>query len=242
MAVQKEFLMDYDMLQKVAWLGEKFLSGPPRAIVMEFHGLGMVSLKTEVTTTERAWAEAGALVIFPCYGPWSWMNRQARAYVDDMVEAAQKRHGLQSAPLISTGGSMGGCSCLLFCRYTRHRVTACSALFPVCDVPFHFTERPDLPRTFRQAFWGYPEPFAEVLKEHSPLHQVAGMPDIPYQILHGEEDEAVNKTKHSDPFVAAMRKAGRKVEYVEIPGLRHNDASVPLAALTRRIEFVSSFL
>src|SRR5664280_1941910 len=122
--------MDFETLRGVAWLGEKFLPGRPRAIVMNFHGLGMVGVKSDFTTNDRAWAEKGALCIFPYYGPWSWLNHQARGYVDDMIDAAKKHYGLENAPLISTGGSMGGCSSLLFCRYSRHRVAACSALFP----------------------------------------------------------------------------------------------------------------
>lgn len=204
--------MDIQTLRQVAWLGDKWLSGKPTGIVLNFHGLGSPGLRSDPTTTELAWAERGGLVIFPYYGPWSWMNRQARGLVDEIVESARAHFGLGAdSPLISTGGSMGGLSSLIFCRYTRHRVTACASLFPVCDLVHHFTERDDLPRTIRQAFLGYPEPLEELLREHSPLHQVPGMPDIPYQIIHGDADGSVNKAAHSDVFVAAMKKAGRKV-------------------------------
>jgi dipeptidyl aminopeptidase/acylaminoacyl peptidase len=59
------------------------------------------------------------------------------------------------------------------------------------------------------------------LEEQSPLHQVAGMPDIPYLIVHGDQDTAVNKARHSDRLVAAMRARGLRVNYIEVPGMGH---------------------
>ena len=47
---------------------------------------------------------------------------------------------------------MGGLCALVWPRYTKRRVVAVAANCPVCDLPFHYTERPDLPRTLRAAF------------------------------------------------------------------------------------------
>ena len=65
-----------------------------------------------------------------------------------------------SVPLIIAGGSMGGQASLLYTRYSSHPITACFANFPVCDVEYHFTERPDLPATMRYAYRDYPGTFA----------------------------------------------------------------------------------
>ena len=46
---------------------------------------------------------------------------------------------------------------------------------------------------------------------------------MPYYIVHGDADAAVNKALHSDRFVAAMREAGHVVEYHEVPGMAHCD-------------------
>jgi dipeptidyl aminopeptidase/acylaminoacyl peptidase len=51
------------------------------------------------------------------------------------------------------------------------------------------------------------------------MRQVAAMPAIPYLVIHGDKDQSVNKEKHSDRFVAEMRKLGRDIEYLEIPGM-----------------------
>jgi len=144
-------------------------------------------------------------------------------------------------PLISTGGSMGGQGSLLYTRYARKQPAACLAVCPVCDVKYHFTERPDLPRTFHAAFRGYPESLEALFAEHSPVDQVEHMPDIPYMIVSGDKDVSVSKTQHSDRLVAAMRKRGLKVEYVEVPGMGHGGPT-PIQVLVKRIQFVSSFL
>ena len=234
--------MDAAVIKQVAWLGDAYVSKPIRGVVLSFHGLNSTWLKTDPSTEELEWSRAGGLVVFPYYGPWSWMNRQARNLVDELVDAIYMCYGLaDGVPLISTGGSMGGLSALIYTRYARRPVAACSAFAPVCDFKFHFSERPDLPPTIRHALWGYPEPWESLLAEHSPLAQADRMPDIPYQIVHGDKDTAVGKARHSDPFVAALRKRSLKVDYIEVPGMGHG-GPVPVDVIRRRIEFVASFM
>ena len=231
--------MELNEIRDVAWVADEFLTGPARGVVLAFHGLGHMGERYEPSTEEIGWLAAGGLVVFPYYGPWSWMNRQARAFVDELVEGVYEHFSLPAdAPLVCTGGSMGGCSSLIYTRYARRRVAACLANAPVCDLAFHFTERPDLPRSIRHAFRGYPGPFEEVLAEHSPFCQVPHMPDIPYLLVHGGKDRAVDKARHSDRFVAAMRQAGRSVEYIEIPAMGHC-GPMPVETIARMIDFVA---
>ena len=162
--------------------------------------------------------------------------------VDELVDSVYATWGLnRSTPLIATGGSMGGCSSLLYTRYAKRPVAACMAMCPVCDVKFHFSERPDLPMSMRQAFRSYGEDLHAAFEEQSPLSQVAKMPDIPYLIIHGAKDKAVSKVHHSDPMVARMRQRHMNVEYIEVPVMQHC-SPVPLPVLHRQIEFVASHL
>ena len=209
--------------KEVAWIGDEEVRGEITGVVVVFHGLGFVGLKEGLSAEEEPWAAAGALVVFPYYGPWSWMNREARAMVDALITGVYREYGLDPdrVPLLLTGGSMGGGSALLYSRYSAHRPAACYANCPVCDIPYHFTERPDLPRTMYHAFGAYGDDMHELLIEHSPLHQAASMPDIPYLIVHGGADEAVAKAAHSDKLVAALRARGVQVDYEEIPEMGH---------------------
>lgn len=234
--------MNLDTIRQVAWLGDDWLGGKIKALVLAFHGLGGGAPKTAPTTEEIEWARKGGLVVYPYYGPWSWMNRQSRRFMDDLIDDIFREFGLPSStPVISTGGSMGGQATLLYTRYARRPVVACHALFPVCDVTYHVNERPDLPATFRYAYRDYAENWESVLHEHSPLHQVACMPKIPYLVIHGDADKAVSKEHHSDRFVAAMKAQGHNVEYIEVSRMGHG-GPVPLEVLQRRIEFVAGFI
>jgi dipeptidyl aminopeptidase/acylaminoacyl peptidase len=229
------------LLEKFAWLNTDYIKPPISGIVLRFPGLGNCGMKSEPDACETEWGHAGALTVLPYQDPWGWMNSTVQHFIDDLVEAIRQRHRLAAdVPLISTGGSMGGHAALLYAMKSRHRVASCMALWPVCDLPFHYTERIDLPRTLHHAYGSY-EDIAPQLREHSPLHQVEAMPDIPYLLVHGEKDEAVKKKAHSDPMVAAMRKRHLRVEYVERPNLGHGG---PLDYETNHkiIDFVISHL
>jgi dipeptidyl aminopeptidase/acylaminoacyl peptidase len=233
--------MDREVMRQVAWIGDECLQGRARALVLAFHGLGGGAPKQAPTTEELEWGRRGGLVVHPYYGPWSWMNRGARCFIDELVGDVFREFCLAPrTPIVSTGGSMGGQATLLYTRYARQPIIACHALCPVCDVTYHFNERPDLPATFRYAYRGYREDWKSIMEEHSPLHQIDGMPKIPYQVIHGDADKAVSKQHHSDPFVAKMKARGHNVEYIEVPGMGHG-GPMPLDVLQRRIDFVSSF-
>ena len=67
------------------------------------------------------------------------------------------------------------------------------------------------------------------------------MPKVPYFIMHGDADKAVNKAAHSDRFVAGMRKHGHNVEYIEVPGMGHSEPT-SFDAYRRKIDFVKQAL
>jgi dipeptidyl aminopeptidase/acylaminoacyl peptidase len=67
------------------------------------------------------------------------------------------------------------------------------------------------------------------------------MPDIPYLLIHGEKDQAVQKALHSDPMVAAMRERRLRVEYVERPNLAHG-GPLDYEVYRKMIDFVVSNL
>jgi dipeptidyl aminopeptidase/acylaminoacyl peptidase len=233
--------MSEEELRQVAWIGDAFVPGPIRAVIVNFHGLGFGGLKNGLGCEEQEFAEFGGLVVFPYYGPWSWMNRSARAFVDRLIASVYAHFKLGEAiPLIISGGSMGGLSSLLYTRYSPHKIATCAALFPVCDLEYHFTERPDLPATIRFALRDEPGDFRQAMRANSPLHQVADMPDIPYLIVHGDKDTAVNKEHHSDRFVAEMRKHGKNVQYIEVPGMGHG-SNITYTATRAQVDFIKSF-
>ena len=233
--------MDLAVLKQTAAISDQITKGEIKGVALIFHGLGGM-YPPEYNAEELAWAENGWLLVFPFYGPWSWMNRQARRFVDEVVESVYLHYHLSDdIPLVSTGGSMGGMSALLYCRYGKKAPIACYAKYPVCDTKYHFSEREDLPRSMRSAFYGYQEDFDAVLEEHSPVCQIEYMPHIPYLILHGFDDKAVSKANHSDVLCKEMKEQGFEVSYTELENFGHG-GTLPPDVLQNGIDFICDLL
>jgi acetyl esterase/lipase len=217
-------LITQETLPQFTYVNDSLLQGPIRAIVLTLHGLGFTGIKTKHDPFDEEMGAHGALSVFPSYGPWSWMNFTAIHAVDRIVSVLREKYGLaEDVPVISTGGSMGGLSAIVYSRYAAVTPVACAANCPVCDLLYHSTERPDLPRTLYAAFAHYDCGVELAMKMHSPLHLVPELPNIPYYIVQGTEDTAVNKQAHGDRMAEAMRKAGLDLCYHEVTGMGHTD-------------------
>lgn len=218
-----EKIITYDTLRSFAYSNDKICTEPIRGIAVSFFGLGGASMFSEDTNEGKLFAEHNIIYIIPYTNPWAWMNRQTAAYTDEIIDVLIRHYDLpEDIPIVSTGGSMGGQSALVYMVYAARTPVACVANCPVCDLPFHFTERPDLPRTLYSAFGTYEGSLQEVLESASPYHLTEKMPDSTYYIFHCEADLAVNKQKHSDRFVNKMT-GKRKVTYYAVPERGHCD-------------------
>jgi dipeptidyl aminopeptidase/acylaminoacyl peptidase len=173
----------------------------------------------------KEYARDGVLFINPYTNPWCWMNKAAVDYTDEILDVLFEKYNLpKDTKIVSTGGSMGGLSALVYTRYAKRTPVACVTNCPVCDLVYHFTEREDLPRTIYSAFAEFDGTFDEALRAHSPLHLANTMPKIPYTVFHCEDDGAVNLEKHSKKFYDAM-KTDHEIELVTIPLRGHCDLS-----------------
>lgn len=235
-------LITYETLRSFAYVNDRIVKHPIRGIVLQFFGLNNRDMFSEDKSDAVYYAERGILYVIPYNNPWAWMNRQAIAYTDEIVDVLVEKHGLpDNIPIASTGGSMGGMSALIYSYYAKRTPVVCAANCPVCDMPYHYTERPDLPRTIYSAFFhevNAGNRLEDVLKEFSPLHLAEKMPDITYYIFHCDSDKSVNKEMHSDRFVEAMRNANKKLTYHVIKGTGHCDIGDDMKA--RLKEYVVS--
>ena len=217
-------VITYDTLRNFAYSGDSICSMPIKGIVLDFSGLGAQRMYDEDTPLSKDLAQKGIILLIPYNNPWCWMNAQAIRYTDDLINVLINHYGLEkNIPIVSSGGSMGGLSALVYAKYAEHTPVACVVNCPVCDLPYHYTERPDLPRTLYSAFF-YSEAgcMEDALKKASPLHLADGMPDIEYVVFHCDQDTSVNKQQHSDRFVAEMLKRHR-IKYHSVPGREHCD-------------------
>jgi len=236
-----ENIITAENMHQFAYTNENECPGPYKAIVLDFHGLGFSRMVSETPSFAQACTEHAVLYVFPYYGPWSWMNDVAVKFTDSIIDAAFEKYQLaQDTPIISTGGSMGGLSALTYTRYAKRTPAACAVNRPVCDLPYHFTERVDLPRTIYHAFAHYDCGLEEAMESASPMHQVDHMPDIPYYIVHGDADKSVNMQRHPDRFVAKMREKNYTITYEQVPGMGHPDFEGD--PVTRYWDFIFSFV
>lgn len=207
-----------------AYCNHRICRTPIKGIVISFFGLGGAEMWSEDPAEACEYAEKGILYLVPYQNPWAWMNRQTVDYTDELIDVLfQEYHLPTDLPIVSTGGSMGGLSALVYTAYAKRTPIACVANCPVCDLPYHFTERPDLPRTLYSAFGTYSGTMEEALRSASPFHLVEKMPTkSAYYIFHCEADQSVNQQLHSDRFVKEMQK-NHTISYYTVPGRGHCD-------------------
>ena len=219
-----EKIINYENLRSFAYSNDKLIKGEIKGIVVDFFGLGGMSMYNDDSGVALEYAEKNILFLVPYYNPWSWMNKQAVDYTDEIISVLCEQYGLgDSVKVVSTGGSMGGLSALVYCAYAKITPCACVTNCPVCDLVYHFGERPDLPRTIYSAFYEYEGSMEDALKSCSPLHLVGKLPKIPYTVLHCERDKAVNLEIHSEKFVNAMKNASYDISLERVPKRSHCD-------------------
>ena len=215
-------IINYDNLQQFAYVNDKICSKPIRGIVLSFFGLGGTSMYDFDTKEGELYAEQGLLYVVPYNNPWAWMNPQAVHFTDEIIDVLIEKYGLdESIPIVSTGGSMGGQSALVYSYYAKRMPVSCVANCPVCDVVFHFTERNDLPRTLYSALFNVEGDPDSALKSISPLHLAEKMPKIKYHLFHCTADQSVNIDAHSRKFVDVMRQQGHDITFETVEGRGH---------------------
>ena len=228
-----EPVITYETLRYFAYSSDRLVAGGIRGVILEFKGLNGCQMAEEDPEWALRLAEKNIALVIPYLNPWNWMNRETVETTEEILRALREGRDLpESIPVVATGGSMGGLCALVYTRYAKVTPVACAVNCPVCDLPFHYTERPDLPHTLYSAFWHEEGGLEAAMKAHSPLHLAAEMPDIPYALFHCEEDRAVNIHSHSDRFVAAMR-PGHRIEYHTVPGRDHCQLDEKTLALYR---------
>ena len=197
-----EKIITIENLRSFAYCNNQICKKPIKGIAISFFGLCCDSMFFEDTEDGIRFAENGILYVVPYQNPWAWQNKQNVSYTDEILDVLFKEYNLpDDLPIVSTGGSMGGLSALVYMAYAKRTPVACVANCPVCDLPYHYTERPDLPRTLYSAFYNYDCSLQDALKSASPLDLVDKMPvNSRYYVFHCEADNAVNKQKHSDVY------------------------------------------
>lgn len=215
-------IITYETIRSFAYVNDAICKKPIRGIVINFCGLNNKDMYDEDTNEGVYYGEEGVIYLHPYNNPWSWMNAQAIAYTDEIVDVLFEKYELpKDTPVVSMGHSMGGLASLVYTKYSKRTPVACISNCPVCDLVYHFTERPDLPRTIYSAFWNEEGELNDILKRYSPFHLAPEMPQVKYYIFHCDKDKSVNLERHSMKFVEAMKACGQDIELEIIPNRGH---------------------
>lgn len=215
-------IINIDNLKSFAYVNDSICKKPIKGIVLSFLWLGSMTMHEIDPIDGEYYAENGILYVVPYSNPWAWMNKQTVAFTDEIIDVVIKKYSLGcDIPIVTIGDSMGGQMALTYGVYTKYTPIACVANCPVCDSVYHFTERPDLPRTFYSALYNEKGTLEDALKTVSPLHLAEKMPKIKYYIFHCDEDKAVNLQRHSALFVADMKEKGHDIMLIVENGRDH---------------------
>ena len=221
-----EKLISAEELENFAYLNSDVCGRPIKGVVVYFNGCGTQPFQWEHTEAGKAFGEIGILYVIPYSNPWSWMNSQAVSYVDDVLDALFEKFSLpEDTPIVFSGRSMGGLAALVYTVYSKRKPCGCAVDCPVCDLPREFEDRNDLRRTIYSAFYNEDGKIEDAMKKSSPMHLAERYPDVPYVIYHCTEDKAVIMDRHSVLFAEKMKKLGKNIKLVRIPGKGHCDLS-----------------
>lgn len=227
-----EKIITFEKIRQFAYVNDGVCRRPIRGLMVFFPGLNNKDMHAFDPDEGEFYGEQGILYVIPYNNPWSWMNKQAVAYTDEIIDVLFRTFDLpENTPVIANGRSMGGLASLVYTYYAARTPAACLANCPVCDAVFHFTEREDLPRTMYSALYHEEGTLEDALKSISPVHLAEKMPRIPYHIFHCDADLSVNKQMHSDRFVEKMRETGHTVTYDVAEGRGHCKLTLPLKRL-----------
>ena len=238
-----EEFINKDTVYYYARTNEKLLKLSPKGILLEFPGLGGDSClggvdKVGIYDTEfsRQYAQRGIILAYVFTGPWSWMNKGAVRITDAVVKALLEKYCMEEdAPIVASGGSMGGLGAIIYSIESRQKITACVAACPCCDVVDRYDVVPEFPRTVISALAGYEDASLwSAMKTISPMHRIDDMPYIPYFISGCCEDELFPE-ELTDRFVEKLLQKGHDVDYVRMPGQKHGGFT--LDGITRLREF-----
>ena len=218
-----EKLIRYPDLWKYAYSSEKLCRIPFRAVVVEFYGqLNSCEIIHEDPDTALYFAEHDILYVMPYTNPWSWMNRQAIAYTDEVLDVLYERFTIPSdLPMAVIGEFMGAQSALVYMAYGKRKASACAAICPPCELKTLFNDRKDIPRTLYNSLFHEPGDLSKALQAASPLYLTDKMSDSFYRIDQYDIDPELPRKKHADLFVSAMAESGHTVQYHICPGTGH---------------------
>lgn len=213
--INKDNLFDY------AFVNEDTLTGAVRAVCVCFHGYTDATMLTQSNELAAALGRAGIAFLFPYYSVWGWMGSNAQLFIEQCIDAAYDRLGLDDGvPLLVTGGSMGGLTALNYAVIGKRRICGCAAVCAVADITSCYNNIPDMRRAILSAHIEKEGDLLEITDRFSPVNFADRLPKVPYFLLYGAKDSFFTGVQLPE-FIKALDSAGVEYELLVHPDMGH---------------------
>lgn len=227
---QDRHLVGPDNIDCYARTNASMLSARPRAVVLEFPGLGGGSClggSMDIGPYEGEYAarmaENDVLLVYLFSGPWSWMQKGSIRITDLVVDAIFKKYALDElTPVLVSGGSMGGQGAIMYAARSRHKekIRAIAAACPCFDLTDCIFSDPIFPRAFVLGAADQQCSLMEALENLSPLHRIDELATVPYFIACDGADQFFDATRMKE-FADMLSARGASVIFRHMDGLTH---------------------
>ena len=133
-----EKIITYETLRRFAYSNDHLIKGEIKGIVLYFCGLGNVTIHDKDPGDAMELAQKGIVFVAPYCNPWAWMNKQAVSYTDEILDVLFEKYNLpENTRVVSSGGSMGGQSALVYTKYAKRTPVACILCVNECALSAH---------------------------------------------------------------------------------------------------------
>ena len=208
-------------LSEFAFVNTECLVYPLRGVCVCFHGYTDGTVFESAPEIARVLGREGIVWVFPYFSVWGWMGRASTEFCEQVLDALWEKLGLNvDIPLVSTGGSMGGMTALMYCVKGKRKAVACAADCPVTDMWKYYLHDRYARRAILSAYIAEAGKLEDLAKENSPLYNAEKLPRIPYFLLFGENDTHIT-CGHMPPMVESMKKLGLDVTVRIEKGMGH---------------------
>ncbi|MCQ2143909.1 MAG: prolyl oligopeptidase family serine peptidase [Bacteroidales bacterium] len=229
-AEEDSSLINPDNVHLYANTNAHLLNGSPKAIVLEFPGLGggsclggSMDIGPYGGKYAEEMAENGILLAYLFSGPWSWMQKGSVRYTDLVVDALLKKYSLaDGTPICVSGGSMGGHGAIIYASESRHKdkIRAVAAACPCFDLTDCMFSDPTFPRSFVLGVADQDCPLEEGLRKLSPIHRIRSLSRVPYFIACDGADQFFDAGRMKE-FADKLEGHGAPVTFRLMEGLTH---------------------
>ena len=182
-----------------------------KSIVVFLCGLGQKPYK-EHEVAFKVLASHNVLAVSPYLSLWNWMNDQAIALVDAVLDYYVKTYHLENVPIILNGSSMGAYGAIYYSFMSKHNIKTVVANSPVSDLLFHLHERYDTYMALYNAFYEPGKDFEETLHQRSLIEIIKKLyNNIEYKIFISSKDEEIDLERHCVTLFNKMHQKGFNV-------------------------------